>query len=239
MPGDRMIWGGVFAGVLLQALGAMAMEVSPELIHLRGVPNARLTAPLTLKNDSPEPVDVLLTVEETDFVGSVGWVQLSPKKVKIAAGQTRVVSLKVRVPRHGEGERSAQVWVRARAAMSPLEIRTLRRVVVVIEGTERYELTIGDVSVDSRGPQLEVKADYQNTGNVTLLPLFGSDLTMSEGRHSTAYQKKASSIAPGARASVRIVVPSLDGRWEGTGVVMAQFRDADGKTHRLNKMVGD
>lgn len=239
MPIDRMVWRGVIAGALFQAIGAMAMDVSPELIHLRGAPNARLTAPLTLKNDSPEPVDVLLTVEKTGFAGSVDWVRVSPKKLKMAAGQNRIVNVNVRVPRDGEGELSAQVWVRARAALSPLEVRTVRQLVVGVEGTERYDLTLGDVSVESQGPHLEVKADYQNTGNVTLLPLFGSDLTMSEGRHSTAYQKKASSIAPGARASVRLVVPSLGGQWEGTGIVMAQFRDADGKTHRLNKMVGD
>lgn len=239
MRPDRGIWFGACAGVIFNALGAMALEVSPELIQLRGVPNARLTAPLTLKNDSPEPMDVLLSVEETGSVDSPGWVRFSSKKVRIAAGQTRVVQLNVRVPRNGEGERSAHVWVRARAALSPLEFRTVRRVVLGIAGTERYELTIEGVSVEAQGAQLEVKADYQNTGNVTLLPLFGADLTMSDGGHSTAYQKRASLLAPGARASARVAVPSSGRRWEGTGTVMAQFRDADGNTHRLNKTVGD
>lgn len=239
MRRNRAVWLGVCAGVLFQSLGAMALDVSPELILLRGVPNAHLTAPLTLKNESPESVDVVLAIEEAGSPDPLDWVRVSPKKVKIAAGQSRVVQLKVRVPRRAEGERSAQVWVRARATLSPLEVRTVRRLILSIVGTERFELTINDVSVESQGAVFQVKAEIQNTGNVTLLPMFGADLTMSDGGHSKAYQKKASSLAPGERASARISVPSSGGRWEGTGTVTAQFRDADGKTHRLNKTVGD
>jgi hypothetical protein len=235
----NQVWVPMFAALLFQGLGLAALDMSPELVQVRAAPNARLSAPLTLKNDSTEEVEVRLGVHDLGAESVPQWVRVSPKKVRIPAGQNRVVQLKMRVPRIGEGERSAQVWAHSRASSSPVEFRLARRLTLRIKGTERCGLDINTVSVEPRGDRFEVKAEYQNTGNVTLLPLFGADLTLSDGRRTTGYQKTASSIAPGARALAHVSVSSLGGQWGGAGAVMAQYRDIDGNTHQVNKTVGD
>lgn len=238
MRADRTI-GGVWAVLLFQGLRAMALDMSPELIQVRAAPNARLTATITLKNDSTEEVEVRLGVADFGVDSVPDWVRVSPKKARISPGQSRVVQLKMRVPRVGEGERSAQVWARGRSPLSPVEVRLARRLTLRIKGTEQCRLEINGISVEPQGDRLEVIAEYQNTGNVTLLPLLGADLRLSDGRRVSAYQKRASSIAPGACALARLTVPSLGGQWDGGGEVMAQYRDIDGNSHRVNKTVGD
>lgn len=224
---------------LLIAGGARALDLSPEIVQLAGPHRARLQAPLTLVNDSPELVEVRLDVE-----GNGGpeepWIRVSPRRFRLKPGERQSAQIKVRVPREGQGERAAHVRASTRGVGALVEHRLIRKVNLRIAGTENYGVILGAVTSEMETDQVVVTVEVENGGNVTVIPVCEADLVLDNGQRVTAYQERGvGAVAPGNRVRVRVAVPLAGGRWAGTGVVAAHYKDADGIIHRVEKTVGD
>lgn len=230
---------GIFAGILMMPVFGGALELSPDFIQVRGLPRAGLAASLTVTNDSQEPVDVRLEVRGAALEEGRPWIWVSPEKLRIGSGSSRKAKLKMVVPRGATGERSAQVWARTKG-QGPSELRSIRKVRLLIAGTEIYSLKIEGVGVSTVGDRVALKVDYLNEGNVSVRPVFGAELIREEGRIVSAYQEGSSGlVAPGARAEAHVVVPLNGARWDGKGTVFAEFIEFAGATRRVEKRVGD
>lgn len=216
-----------------------ALDVMPELIQLAGPHRARLETSLILFNDSPEPVDVHLEVGQEGNKDDA-WIRVSPRRVRLKPGEKKPARIKVRVPNDGQGQRESQVRAISRGMGAPVEYRVIRRVNLRIAGTEKYEVTLGEVETEILPDQVVVSAVLKNSGNVSVIPVCEASLILDDGHQVTAYQKQGVKVvSPGERARVRVEVPLPKGRWTGSGVVVANYKDAGGHTHRVEKTVGD
>lgn len=234
---DRLI--GVGALSLLIAGGANALDLLPEIVQLAGPHRARLQAPLTLINDSPDSVEVRLEIGSIEGQEE-SWIRVSPQKIRLKPGERKSALIKVRVPREGQGERAAQVRASARGVGALVEYRLVRKVNLRVAGTERYEVILDAVSSETNADRVLVTADVANAGNVTVIPVCEANLVLDDGRRVTAYQERGvGAVAPGRRVRVRVAVPLAGGRWAGAGVVAAHYKDAGGIIHRIEKTVGD
>jgi hypothetical protein len=216
-----------------------ALEVSPDFFQFKGVPKAHLKALVTLVNDSTENVEVRLELQGSAVKGEKSWITVSPRKLKISAGKSRVAHLSVRVPQ-GRGERVAQVWARSRGPMSFSEIRLIRKINLIIAGTEKYALSFDSIKTVDQGDRVDVDAVFRNEGNVTVHPRVGVALDLPGGTRASAYQETPPvSVAPGGHGSARVVVPLSGNRWEGKGTVTVYSLTSAGETQRVDKRIGD
>jgi hypothetical protein len=235
---SRSVWGAILVGGFLWG-PVRALDMTPEFIPLRGEPGRRIKAAVTLVNDSAETVNVRLSLQVAPVEGEKPWVTVSPQKFRLRPGKKRVARLKVKVPL-GSGEREAQVWARVRGPLSTSEIRVIRKVHLVIEGTERYALSIESLRTVGHADRVSVTAGFLNEGNVTLRPALGADLGLVGGGRVTAYQEgNAVAVAPGNFGSGQVDVLLSQKGWDGTGTVTAYYRDSTGTIHQVEKMVGD
>jgi len=224
----------LIAFVGLPTLGR-ALDVTPTFFQLRGVPNARLKAEVTVLNDTSAPVEVRLDLHEV----SDGWITIAPSTLKIGAGQSRVARLSVRVPR-GQGERTAQVRARVQGPLASSEIRVIRKVNLTIAGTEKYGFSFDTINTVDQGDRVAMDVVFKNDGNITLRPTVGALISVSDGTQASAFQEgRAAAVGPGQRGSARVVVPLAGRRWEGHGTVTIYALDFAGETRRVEKKIGD
>lgn len=235
---SRSVWGALLIGSFFWG-PVWALDMAPEFIPLKGVPGQRLKSSVTLVNDSAETVDVGLTLQVTPMEGEKPWITVSPRKLRIRSGKKRVARLKARVP-FGSGQRMAQVWARAQGPTSGSEIRVVRKVNLVIVGTEHYALSLQSLGAVDQGDHVRVSAGFRNEGNVSLRPTLGAELVLVGGGRVMAYQEgNAVSLAPGNFGSGYVDVPLSDNRWDGTGTVTVYYRDSTGLIQQVEKTVGD
>ena len=222
----------------LSSVSVVALEVSPEAVVLKGPPGARLKAQLAVVNDSTSSVRVRLEFREIIPPGEKKWLRISPSRVKIEPGKSRVVDLRVSVPKKGTGERWAEVWVGVQGPVAWSELRTVRRVTLIIEGTEVYRLGV-DSAVGIPGADgVTVNIEYRNAGNVSLRPKFGVELVMEGGEKASVFQEGVeAALLPGGRGAVQVKVPMRGIPWAGEGLATGYFRDGNGETRRSERRV--
>ena len=232
------------SGILVVAwlclpISGRALDVLPDFFQLKGLPGARLKASLQIVNDSSSVVDVRLDLQGVGAVGKKPWITVSPEKMKIPAGKSHTAYLAVRVPPSG-GECQAEVRARTAGPLAVSEVRVVRKVNLIILGTEKYAVSLTSSRVLRQGDSVSVEADFRNEGNVTLRPKLGAVLSFADGSRSSAYQEgPAVAVAPGAEGAARVLVPLSGRRWDGAGTVTVYYLDTAGKTRSVEGKIGD
>jgi hypothetical protein len=219
------------------AVGAVALEVTPDFFPFRGTPGSRLKAQVALVNDSTAPVRVDLEVHAKGEGPEKAWLAVSPSSLRIAPGRRRVADLKVRVP-DTAGELNAEIWARLQGPVEWTEIRQVRRVRLVIQGTEVYRLVMDSAVGRESGGLILVDVVFRNAGNVSVRPSFGAELVLEGGERASAPRHAIHpAVLPGGRGVAQIEVPSSKARWTGEGMVTAYFRNSAGETRQEQRRI--
>ncbi len=227
---------GAVVLALAGALSGGALEVSPEGLFFKEKPGTRARARLTLRNDEGRPVEVRLSVRGVAADGKKPWVAVSPGPFRLEAGERRDVPVRVMAP-PGEGERTADV-VAAVAVTADAEIRVVRRVRLVLAGTERYQILVEDVRATAGQGRVLVTAVCRNEGNITVRLKFGAELRPENGPPVSAMSGGSSAgLAPGEKTVVNVGVPWSGEPWKGGARLMAYYLDGQGRTVKVVKEI--
>lgn len=225
--------GGAVLLVLVGAVSLGALDVFPEGWVLKEKPGARKRVLLTLFNDEARPVDIRLSLRGLATDGKNPWVTISPGPFHLKAGERRDVPVRVAAPR-GEGERTAEV-VASVSVSADSEIRVIRRVRLVLAGTERYHVSVEDARVKAGKGQVLASAVCRNGGNVTVRVKFGAEILPEDGPPVSALSGVFADLAPGEATAAEVAVPWPGETWKGLARLTAYYRDGQGQTVRVVK----
>ncbi len=198
--GLRVFAMAVSCAILASGLTVDAgIRVSPSRIVLQGKPRQKLSGTFHVENPGPTPVEVRVEPEDwsggiTGSRGQVSWLSVHPETLIVKPGKRAKVQYTIRIPAQASGELRSQVFFTANAPASESETSIHSRlgtiVYVGIQGTERIDAEIGEVSViysastpDIAQPdRLEAVIRVRNRGNVHLIPEGEVSIRNEEGQ---------------------------------------------------------
>jgi hypothetical protein len=194
-------------------------------------PGARLTRDVEISNTTPETMPVLAYAAAASTNGGVfgfadghtqndvsSWTRVSRPSIDIAAGETVLENVTIRVPRNAAGgEHYAVIWAEASAsAPSGGRVRLVNRVgirvylTVANGGAEAPMFTLSGLHADRSGGEAVIAAVVHNTGGSTLTAT--GDVTLADGpsglRAGPFPITLRQPIAPGGSASVTAPIGS-------------------------------
>lgn len=223
------------AGVLGACLmSAWAVEVEPEALAFHASPGGRATASLWVRNDTLSPLKATLTWEAPD---GASWLNLAPRAIRLKPGEKKEIRVTARPPKVGGGERTALLVVIVPGPKDS-EIRVVRRVALVIAGTERPEASVETLSARVIGSEARLRAVVRNDGNVTLRIKTGAELFFTNGRRLRASPSDVGAVSPSTTGEFDLRVPLQGEPWGGRGRVWIYFLNNRGRTTAVEKEFG-